>query len=212
MLKLRFPVIAVLAPVALAGCSALAPAKPFVFEHEAFDNVGTYSREVTAPAERACAAAQRALLSQGYIVNASTTRTDVVARKNFQQNTDQHIEVEFHVVCTANLDGHSTAFATALQDTYALKKTNNSASLGVSAIGSLSMPISTMSDSMVKVASATIPTVSMYDKFFELMFRYLNAFEQDAPVKGVRPGMMPAPEPAPAPASPELPSPPAKVE
>ncbi len=191
MPKLFHPVIASLCLGALAGCSSLTAPKPFVFEHEGFDNVGTYSREVTAPAERACAAAQRALLSQGYVVNASTSRADVVARKNFQQNTEQHVEVEFHVVCTANADGTSTAFATAVQDTYALKKTNNSASLGVSAIGSLSMPSSSISDSMVKVASATIPTVSMYDRFFTLMFRYLTAFEQEDKASGAarpRPG------------------------
>ncbi|WPB57727.1 DUF2242 domain-containing protein [Xylophilus sp. GOD-11R] len=165
--------------IGLAACSVIGPAKPFVYEHEGFDNVGTFSREVSAPAERACAAAQRALLSQGYVVNGSSSRTDVIARKNFQQNTEQHVEVEFHVVCTPNGDGTSTAFATALQDTFALKKTNNSASLGLSALGSVSMPISSISDSMVKVASATIPTESMYDRFFSLMFRYLHAFEQE---------------------------------
>ncbi|MCZ2498519.1 DUF2242 domain-containing protein [Xylophilus sp. Kf1] len=165
----------------LAGCSSLGSSKPFEFEHEAFDTVGTFSRDIPAPAERACAAARRALLSQGYIVNPAVTPSDVVARKNFQQNADQHVEVEFHVVCTANANGHSTMFATALQDTFALKKTNNSASLGVSAIGSLSMPISSISDSMVKVGSATIPTVAMYDRFFELMYRYLAATEQQLP-------------------------------
>ncbi|QHI97625.1 DUF2242 domain-containing protein [Xylophilus rhododendri] len=184
--------LASLSLCSLAACSALAPAKPFQFEHEGFDNVGTYSREIPAPAERACAAAQRALLSQGYVVTAAATRTDVVARKNFQQNTEQHVEVEFHVVCTPNADGTSTAFATALQDTFALKKTNNSASLGVSAIGSLSMPISSISDSMVKVASATIPTVSMYDRFFTLMQRYLTAFEQEDVSRSRKAGPRPA--------------------
>lgn len=176
--KLRPLLASGLCLAVLGGCSSIGSPKPFEFENESFDTVGTYSREVPASAEQACASAKRALLSQGYILNAATTRSDVVARKNFQQNADQHIEVEFHVVCTANADGHSTMFATALQDTYALKKTNNSASLGVSAIGSLSMPISSISDSMVKVASATIPTVSMYDRFFELMLRYLAASEQ----------------------------------
>jgi len=163
----------------LGGCASLGSAKPFEFEHEAFDTVGTFSRDVPASAERACASAQRALLSQGYIVNTLTTRSDVIARKNFQQSAEQHVEVEFHMVCAANADGHSTMFATALQDTYALKKTNNSASLGVSAIGSVSMPISSISDSMVKVASATIPTMSMYDRFFNLMSRYLALEQKD---------------------------------
>jgi len=179
----------------LAGCSVISPPKPFVFEQEAFDTVGTFSREMPASAERACAAARRALLSQGYIVTNRANPTDVIARKNFQQNTDAHVEVEFHVVCTANADGNSTAFATALQDTYALKKTNNSASLGVSAIGSLSMPISTISDSMVKVASATIPTESMYDRFFGLMSRYLMAFELDERTQAGRPAPDDAAEP-----------------
>jgi hypothetical protein len=187
MPKLRRFLSASLVLGTLAGCSVLAPPKPFVFEHEAFDNVGTFSREMPAPAERACAAAQRALLSQGYIVTNRANPTDVVARKNFQQNAEAHIEVEFHVVCTANADGNSTAFATALQDTYTLKKTNNSASLGVSAIGSLSMPIGTISDSLVKVASATIPTEGMYDRFFNLMSRYLMAFELDERNQGSRP-------------------------
>jgi len=176
-----FRLLVVVLPLlgAVAGCSALSSPKPFAFENEAFDRVGTFSREMPASAERACAAAQRALLSQGYIVTNRGSATDVVARKNFQQNAEAHQEVEFHVVCTPNADGHSTAFATALQDTYALKKTNNSASLGVSAIGSVSMPISSISDSLVKVASATIPTEAMYDRFFSLMSRYLMAFELD---------------------------------
>ena len=48
-----------------------------------------------------------------------------------------------------------------------------SASLGVGAFGSVSLPFSSSSDSMVRVGSETITTDAFYDRFFELVRRYL---------------------------------------
>ena len=67
----------------------------------------------------------------------------------------------------------SWGFVTALQESYALKKSNNSASLGVGAIGSVSLPFTSGSDSMVKVGSATISADGFYDRFSDLVNRYL---------------------------------------
>ncbi|MCR5867033.1 DUF2242 domain-containing protein [Aquincola sp. J276] len=50
----------------------------------------------------------------------------------------------------------AVVFVSALQDRYTLKKSSTSASLGVGAIGPLSLPFSASDDSMVKVASQTI--------------------------------------------------------
>ena len=61
----------------------------------------------------------------------------------------------------------------ALQDRYTLKKSANSASLGVGALGSVSLPFSSGSDSMVKVGSETIAKDTFYDSFFDLVKRYL---------------------------------------
>jgi hypothetical protein len=68
------------------------------------------------------------------------------------------MQISFNVVCANDGKGksHSTMFANALQDRYALKKVNNSASLGVGVLGSVSMPIGSTDDSMVKVASETV--------------------------------------------------------
>ena len=66
---------------------------------------------------------------------------------------------------------------TALQDVYALKKSNNSASLGVGALGSVSLPFSSSNDAMVKVASKTIASDIFYDRFFDLVKRFLVADE-----------------------------------
>ena len=48
-----------------------------------------------------------------------------------------------------------------------------SASLGVGAFGSVSLPFSSSSDSMVRVGSETIASDAFYDRFFELVRRYL---------------------------------------
>ena len=60
----------------------------------------------------------------------------------------------------------SLGFVTTLQESYALKKSNNSASLGSCANGSVSLPLTSGSDSMVKVSSATMSSDGFYDRFF----------------------------------------------
>lgn len=64
-------------------------------------------------------------------------------------------------------------FANALQDRYALKKVNNSASLGVGVLGSVSMPIGSTDDSMVKVASETVSAPKFYERYFSLVDVFL---------------------------------------
>lgn len=162
---------------ALAACSTATPT-PDVYPHETFDSTDTYSHDYQASGAATCEAARRALLSQGYVL--SQADADLVkGRKSFQPKSDSHVEIEFHVVCAPSIqDGKldhagTTVFVNALQDRYALKKVNNSASLGVGALGSLSLPLTASDDSMVKVASETIPAGQFYDRFFALIKRYL---------------------------------------
>lgn len=166
-----------------AGCSG---PKPAPFQREAFEPGDTYSRGFAADAAHTCEAARRALLSQGYVVLTATPEL-VNARKSFQPESDSHIEIEFRVVCAAEAkgSGKTLVFVSALQDRYALKKSNNSASVGVGAIGSLSVPFTGSDDSLVKVASETITAASFYDRYFRLVTRYL-----------VAPDTEPAPSPA----------------
>ena len=161
----------------IAGCAA--PVRVFPSQ-EQFGSANTYSRLYDASAAQTCEAARRALLSQGYIIN--TASSDLVeGRKSFQPDAEAHLRMEIRVVCATDgpkaadgTDGNvSLAFVTALQDQYALKKSNNSASLGVGAFGSVSLPFSSSSDSMVRVGSETIASEPFYDRFFELVRRYL---------------------------------------
>jgi hypothetical protein len=149
-------------------------AKPALLQTEDFSSSTTHTRAFVASPAQACEAARRALLSQGYVTSA--TGPDLVSgRKNFQPESEVHVEVEFRIVCAPDSPGGATtiAFVTALQDRFALKKVNNSASLGVGAFGSLSLPFSSSDDAMVKVASETIAGSRFYERFFQLMLHYM---------------------------------------
>ena len=157
--------------ILLSACAS--PTKSFVSQEE-FGSTVTYSRLFDATAAQTCEAARRALLSQGYLI--SSAQEDLVeGRKSFQPEPESHLQMEIRVVCAPeSADGKvSLGFVTALQDVYALKKSNNSASLGVGALGSLSLPFSSSNDAMVKVGSKTISTDVFYDRFFDLVKRYL---------------------------------------
>lgn len=155
----------------VAGCSAK---KAAVYEHENFDDSGTFSRSFPVSESGSCEAARRALLSQGYIIT-TADKGQVNGNKSFQQTGESHMQISFNVVCADDMGGgkRSTVFANALQDRYALKKSNTSASLGVGVLGSVSMPIGSTDDSMVKVASETVTSARFYERYFALVESFL---------------------------------------
>ncbi|MGS0753890.1 DUF2242 domain-containing protein [Roseateles sp. GG27B] len=172
---------AILAAV-LTGCSFnspfpayTGPRKPPVYLSERFQSDETFSRLFDGNVAETCEAARRALLSQGYVIT-QTLPGGVSGRKNFQPDGEVHVEISITVVCVP--DGRNdlvtTAYVSAQQDRYALKKNTNSTSIGVSALGSISVPMSSTDDSLVKVASETIPAGVFYDRYFSLMTRLLT--------------------------------------
>lgn len=161
----------------LAGCAT--EGKVFA-PQEDFGSGTNYSRLFGATPAQTCEAARRALLSQGYIVG--TAKAELVeGQKNFQPTADSHLQMTIRVVCVSDsADGKiSLGFVTAVQDSYALKKANSSASLGVGGVGSVSLPfMSGGGESLVKVGSETIASGSFYESFFDLVKRYLAMDEQ----------------------------------
>ncbi|MGP1682370.1 MAG: DUF2242 domain-containing protein [Giesbergeria sp.] len=164
--------VPLLAASLLAACAA--PAQQYGLQ-EKFGSGDMHSRLFDAAPARTCEAGRRALLSQGYLVN--TARADLVeGSKSFQPDAESNVQMTIRVVCVPD-GGHgrlTLGFVTALQDSYIVKKTNNSASLGVPAIGSLSLPFAASSDSLVKVGSQTITSAQFYDGFFDILKRYLQ--------------------------------------
>ncbi|MHA6887026.1 DUF2242 domain-containing protein [Ralstonia pseudosolanacearum] len=185
----------------LSACTAPTP----LYQQEEFDAAKSpYARTFQAKSDATCEAARRALLSQGYV--SSSPRQDTIdGSKNFQPSNDSHVVIAFHVVCAdASADGaSSTAYVNAVQDRYTLKKTSTSASVGLSVLGSVSLPISSSDDSMVKVASETIPAGVFYERFFNLVDHFLkiDPTQRDrATVKAAeKEHVAPLPEPAPTP-------------
>lgn len=168
---------------ALGACSS---AKPNKFQDDQLlsSAPSPFSRNFSYASADACEASRRALLSQGYMT--TMTHNDTVdATKNFQPTSDQHIVVEVHVVCTmADASNTSMVYVNAVQNGYALKKSDTSASVGLSILGSVSLPIRSNSDEMVKVSSETIQSGAFYTRFFELVGRYLNTVARSEPVPG----------------------------
>ena len=170
-------VVAVCLALFLAGCAT--DSKVFA-PQENFASVSTYSRLFDASPTQTCEAARRALLSQGYVVSTESAAL-VEGQKNFQPNGDSHLQMMIRVVCVPeSADGSiSLGFVSALQDSYTLRKTNNSASLGVGGVGSVSLPfMSGGGESLVKVGSETIALASFYESFFDLVKRYLVMDEE----------------------------------
>ena len=169
-----FPLRTVVTALVLVGIAGCASKKAAVYENENFDDSGTFSRNYPVTDKASCEAARRALLSQGYIITSNDPKM-ISGHKSFQQTGESHLEISFNVVCAddGGSQHHATMFANALQDRYALKKVNNSASLGVGVLGSVSMPIGSTDDSMVKVASETVSSPQFYDRFFGLVEVFL---------------------------------------
>lgn len=156
----------------LAGCSLPVRHAPPTEEFAATD---VHAHGFAGSDKATCEAARRALLSQGYVIHEATSSL-VRGRKNFQPERDQHMQIEFHVVCAANSPGSNsaTAFANAVRDNYTLRKSSTSASLGVGALGSLSLPLGLSDEALVKVGSETIDSRRFYEQFFALMERYFD--------------------------------------
>lgn len=197
--RVVLPLTAAAAMATVAGCGSNPP--PQKFQQEFFDSgASPFSHGFTASNTDACEAARRALLSQGYLT--TTTRADTIdASKDFQPSPDKHVGVEFHVVCTPgeNAENTSIVYANAVQSGYGLKKSDTSVSLGVSLLGSLSLPIRSNSDAMVKVSSETIQSPTFYDRFFDYVDQYLRTVVKAGPVplpSPVKAKMLPIEPPA----------------
>ncbi|RYF72981.1 MAG: DUF2242 domain-containing protein [Comamonadaceae bacterium] len=175
--------VALLLPVLLLAACTTGTSTSRQYATESFDSTTTHARNFTSTEAQTCEAARRALLSQGYFVTRAGD-DQVAGRKQFQPLGDVHVDVDFRVVCVRDeRQGRgSIAFATAVQDRYELKKASSSASVGVGAIGSLSLPFNASNDAMVKVASQTVTQDEFYARFFVLLDEYLYVPETPAVV------------------------------
>jgi len=156
----------------LAACSSFDKAKTYSAQ-ERFESGETYSRLFDATPANVCRSARLALLSQGYLIT-SAQGSAVEGRKHFQPEAGSHLEMMIRVECvTDSPDGKvSLAFAAAVQDTYVVRRSSNSASLGVGGVGSVSVPFGESSEGLTKVGSQTITSATFYERLFDLIKQY----------------------------------------
>ena len=160
----------------LTACGSTPSARTVnVYKTERFQSDETFSRLFDGNVDDTCEAARRALLSQGYVI-AKAQKGVLGGTKHFQPDGEVHVEITFSIVCVPDGrdDAIATAYVSAQQDRYAVKRSTNPTSIGVSAIGSISVPLSSSEDSLIKVASETIPAGEFYDRFFALMGKMLR--------------------------------------
>jgi len=142
-----------------AACSNKA-----IYTDESFAYDSLFKLRTDGDVIMACESARRSLLGQGYLI-ATATSEGVVGRKAYKSEDKQNTFIEMNIVCLPETNG-STVFATGVLSTYALKMSSSSASVGVSAIGSISLPIGQSADSLVKVSEETIDDKDFYRRFF----------------------------------------------
>ena len=164
---------------------------------ETFGATDTYSRSYEVAPAVACEAARRALLGQGYVIG-KADGSALEASKSFQPDAETHTQLNVRATCVPQADNGSLVFVNAVQDRYALKTTSNTASVGVSVLGSVSVPIGSSGANLVRVASNTVQNEDFYKRFFDRVKYYLPGTE----------GVMKTPPP-PEPAAPPDPVPPA---
>ncbi|GAB1577225.1 DUF2242 domain-containing protein [Bordetella petrii] len=171
----------------LAACAATPP----IDERDSFTQRDTYSRNFAGSSQAACEAGRRSLLGQGYIIDKAEPNR-VSGHKNYQdqENDNQHAQIVFNVDCAPTGSGGAVVYASALRELYTIKKSSNSASVGLSVLGAVSMPVGASDDSLVKTSSETIARGAFYEGFFEQVARNL-ASAQAAIDAGTTPGQQP---------------------
>ncbi len=173
-----------------------------VYPEESFAYDSLFKLRTDGDVAMACESARRSLLGEGYLI-ASATSEGVVGRKAYKSEGKENTFIEMNIVCLPEVNG-STVFATGVLSTYALKMSSSSASVGLSALGSISLPIGQSADSLVKVSEETINDKEFYRRFFAAVDTILDdlkagkaAVEPAAPTATPEPVSGPVvPEPA----------------
>jgi len=197
------------------GCSSQA-----VYTAESFAIDSPFKLKVDDEVDTACESARRALLGQGYLIESSNS-DGIKARKAYKSEDDQNTFIEMTIVCLPERNG-STLFATGVLSAYALKKSTSSASVGLSALGSISLPIGQSADSLVKVSEETINDKDFYQRFFAAVENTLGEMRagkvapepvapEPGPAEPVLPATVAGPEPVPVEVTAPVPPVPAPV-
>lgn len=160
----RIPVL-LLSGLLLAGCATAPP--PAAYQGESFSAESPFVTWSTHDPDAACEVAKRALLSQGYQVDATKT-TRIKGEKFFLPKANYGMTLNITLVCLPSNVG-TAIYANALQTRFELKSAATSAGVGVAGIGSISLPWSSDKEALIKVGEETISDPDFYKRLFSLI-------------------------------------------
>jgi hypothetical protein len=159
------------------GCGTPIQAAPDfkAYDLERFSRSAPFSRELAASPAAACQAARQALLSQGYALFVEEAAR-IHGRKFFRPTAGVGVEIAVTVTCLASHGGEarSMVYVTAWQDGFMTRRSPVAASVGLPVMGSVSMPVGTTEDSLVKVGVETVQDKDYYARFFALLQELLR--------------------------------------
>ena len=165
MIQLPYrPLLACIAALLVVACAS--PPAP-AYRAETFDAETPFQFHSELPPAELCDRAKRALLSQGYEVDASAPQT-IRGSKFFQPQTDLQVQLRITLVCLAS-GSESAIYANALQTRFELKSGGSSTGLSVAGIGSVSVPWPTDKSALVKVGEETISDPEFYRRLYVLI-------------------------------------------
>jgi Uncharacterized protein conserved in bacteria (DUF2242) len=169
----------------LAACVLLQTAcsNQAAYLDEAFDTDSPFKLKTERDIAMACESVRRALLGQGYLIDLASSE-EVKARKATRGEGKTNSFIEMSAVCVPDSSG-STIYASGVLSDYAMKMSSSSASVGVAAIGSISLPIGQSVDSLVKVSEQTIDDKDFYKRFFTAVDTILGEMPVNAPSEEV---------------------------
>ena len=144
---------------------------------DSFSVDSPYKSRLDSNSTVACESARRALLGDGYIID-TDSKENVKGRKAYRMESDRSTFIEMNVVCAEDPDG-SMVYANGVLSTYDVKRSGASASVGVSAFGSVSLPLGQSAESMVKTSEDTIREKEFYRRFFNAV-KVVNARIKEA--------------------------------
>jgi hypothetical protein len=162
-----------------AGCAS--PPPP-AYRAETFATDSPFLSRSHLPPAESCEQGRRALLSQGYEVDASGT-TSLRGSKFFQPHPEHLMQLKITLVCVGDSSG-ATIYASALQTRYELKSGGASTGLSVAGFGSISFPLPNDKGALVKVGEETVGEPVFYHRLFTL----IDTMTFSVPVASSAPG------------------------
>ena len=157
---------------AAAALSSACATRDHELARDSISAQAPFSKTFRGSGDAVCWSVKRALLSQGYMLDRSSENGVLTGTRDFQPSEKLNVSYHLQTTCANNRDGTSIVFATAMREDSQLQKMKQTTSMGVGP-ATLTMP-SGSARVLGTVRRETIKDPSFYQKFFDLVERYIG--------------------------------------